>query len=559
MARSARSVPIEIGDVIADKYRIERELGKGGMGVVLGAMHLKLDARVALKVLFPEFASSQTIVQRFAREARAAAKIESEHIARVLDVGSVRVDRIKLPFIVMEYLEGKDLGAQIDRSGPLSIVDAVDYLLEACQALAEAHAQQIVHRDLKPSNLFLATRADGTQLVKVLDFGISKALARDPEDDDLSLTRPTDVFGSPRYMSPEQLRASCDVDARCDIWALGVVLFELLTGKTPFTGASVAEVHAAVLERQPPRVRDLNPDIPEAIDDAIMRCLQKDMLRRYTSVSALAHAIAAYGARSAERSLEVIERWHKRTTAPVERVTTPFIMNEDLDVSEIRSAITGTRKGTAPDTHPPALPHPVSSRSGATQLGLGPDGEEEVHPEDGTSPGPSAGSVTNTTWGRDSVPGVGRARRRIVAGATLLLAVGTVVAWQNREHPDDRANQVPAASVVSPLSSPVRTTSPSKADALPADVRTGDLPSEDAPTADTASVRAPTVRDGPPRPALRSRSPAPVASVASADVDPPATRPAGTEAASPSPQEPPSPAAPPPSKADEERIWGGRD
>src|SRR4051812_27787936 len=188
------------------------------MGVVLAAHHLHLDQRVAIKLLLPELVRDHEVVTRFLREGRAAAKIKSEHVVRVLDVATLESGE---PYMIMEYLEGEDLGALLERTGRLPISRAVDVVLEACEALALAHASRIVHRDLKPSNLFLAKSGDEPECVKVLDFGISKLMTElgAGSQDGGGVTKSRSILGSPFYMSPEQLRASRDVDARADIWA----------------------------------------------------------------------------------------------------------------------------------------------------------------------------------------------------------------------------------------------------------------------------------------------------------------------------------------------------
>ena len=217
--------PVKLGEMLAGKYRVERVLGAGGMGVVVLARHVQLDQLVALKFLLAQSLTNPKVVARFEREARAVVKLKSEHVARVLDVGTMEAGA---PYIVMEYLEGEDLSQTVERRGPLPVAEAVDYLLQACEALAEAHGMGIVHRDLKPGNLFLTRRVDGKSLVKVLDFGISKL---EGGREDLALTQPAEVVGSPKYMSPEQLRASRLADARSDIWSLGVILYELITDR----------------------------------------------------------------------------------------------------------------------------------------------------------------------------------------------------------------------------------------------------------------------------------------------------------------------------------------
>ncbi|HEV7557208.1 MAG TPA: serine/threonine-protein kinase, partial [Kofleriaceae bacterium] len=216
------------GTLVAGKYRIDRILGRGGMGIVASAAHVHLHNKVALKFLEPSFVADAKVVERFVREARAVAGLRGEHVCRVTDVGALDNGT---PFIVMELLEGTDL-ARLLKTGPVPVQRACSYVLQACVGVAEAHALDIVHRDLKPANLFLTHRPDGTPLVKVLDFGIAKAPTTN--GDDFSLTQTAGVLGSPGYMSPEQLRSSHDVDRRTDIWSLGVILYELVSGHPPF-------------------------------------------------------------------------------------------------------------------------------------------------------------------------------------------------------------------------------------------------------------------------------------------------------------------------------------
>jgi hypothetical protein len=289
------------GDLVAGKYRVERVLGEGGMGVVVLATHEQLDQRVALKFLLPSVVAQPEVVARFLREARAAVKIHSEHVARVIDVGTLDTGA---PYMVMEFLEGEDLAQALERRGPLAAQEAVGYLLEACEAIAEAHALGVVHRDLKPGNLFLARRPSGAPVVKVLDFGISKAPLSSKEQ---ALTNVDAVMGSPAYMSPEQMRASRDVDPRSDIWSLGVVLFELLTQRVPFQGETMAALVAAILQDRPPPLRSLRGDAPSGLQAVIERCLEKDPARRFSSVAELARALVPLGPPRCEVSLERIE------------------------------------------------------------------------------------------------------------------------------------------------------------------------------------------------------------------------------------------------------------
>ncbi|MDI1445294.1 serine/threonine-protein kinase [Polyangium sp. 6x1] len=293
------------GDVLSGKFRIERVLGEGGMGVVLAAHHLHLGRTVAIKLLQPEALKHQEIVARFANEARSASRIQSEHVARVLDVGTLDTGE---PYMVMEYLEGSDLSKLVRRGGPLAVEDAVEYLLQACEALAEAHVAGIVHRDLKPANLYLTRRADGSACVKVLDFGISKAALVGSSPEAQHMTQTQSVLGTPGYMAPEQLRSAKHVDPRTDIWALGVILQELLTGKLAFQGTTVPEVYAAILGSPPDPLRTLRPDAPPALEAVILRCLEKDAARRFASVGELAAALVPFAPPRARLSAERIGR-----------------------------------------------------------------------------------------------------------------------------------------------------------------------------------------------------------------------------------------------------------
>jgi serine/threonine protein kinase len=296
---------VRVGEVLAGKYRVERVLGAGGMGVVVAAHHLALDERVALKFLLPAALGSADAIGRFAREARAAVKIKSEHVARVIDVGTLETGA---PFIVMEFLEGSDLSAWIRQKGRLEVEQAVEFILQASEAIAEAHVLGIIHRDLKPANLFVVRRADGLHSIKVLDFGISKLTAMRAFGPDMASTNTSEIMGSPFYMSPEQLKSSKDVDVRADIWALGVILYELLAGKTPFFGETFTEVCMKIATDAPPPLRSVRPDAPAGLEAAIGKCLEKDRRERYANVAELALALEGFGPRRARTSVERISR-----------------------------------------------------------------------------------------------------------------------------------------------------------------------------------------------------------------------------------------------------------
>jgi serine/threonine-protein kinase len=291
------------GDVLAGKYRVEKVLGAGGMGVVVAARHIQLDTKVALKFLLPAMLGNREAVSRFAREARAAVKITSEHVARVLDVGTLENGA---PYLVMEYLEGGDLDGWIKQRGALPIEQAVEFVLQACVAVADAHGLGIVHRDLKPANLFCVRRSDGQLIVKVLDFGISKMTDLSGSDSGMSMTRTSSVLGSPLYMSPEQMQTPKDVDATTDIWALGVILYELLTARVPFDGETIAVVAVKAATQPPPPMRTYRPDVPPGLEGVIVRCLAKDRRNRYRNVAELAVALVEFAPRRARASVERI-------------------------------------------------------------------------------------------------------------------------------------------------------------------------------------------------------------------------------------------------------------
>ncbi len=289
------------GRVIDGKYLIERELASGGVGVVVLATHLELGQRVAIKFLHSHRLSDAAVVERFKREARLAASIRSSHVVRIHDVGTLEDGA---PYMVMEYLEGEDLGAVLARCGPISVDVAIDWILQACEALMEAHALGIVHRDLKPENLFLAKTGVHSSIVKIVDFGISK-VHEDPSGTSAParvlgsarsarMTEENERFGTPVYMSPEQLASSTNVDARSDIWSLAVVLFELLTADLPFEGHDLTSLLSNVLTSSPVPIRRKRPDVSPAIESILLACLARDRNHRPAGVAELAGMLAPF-------------------------------------------------------------------------------------------------------------------------------------------------------------------------------------------------------------------------------------------------------------------------
>lgn len=282
--------PFRIGDVLVGKYRLDRVIGSGGMGVVFAANHLELQRRVAIKLLRADQSDHEGSVARIMQEARAVARLNGPNVAKVLDVGRLESG---LPYLVMELLEGRNLHDLIQEQGPLSNVLAADYVLQACEAVAEAHRVGVVHRDLKPANLFLTRDPYGEPVIKVLDFGISKILEPiDPHD--ARLTDSQCMIGSPVYMSPEQMHSARDVDHRCDIWGLGTILFEMLSGRPVWEGQTFSDLCAQVMRDPCPRLSELRSEVPVELASIVERCLRKDPLARYQQVSDLAMALANF-------------------------------------------------------------------------------------------------------------------------------------------------------------------------------------------------------------------------------------------------------------------------
>jgi len=288
MLSPAISTPSElpaVGAVLEGKYRLEAELGRGGMGVVFRGVHLKLNRPVAIKMLLPEALQAADAVERFDREARAAVQVKSHYVAEVLDVGWHQ----GLPYMVMEYLDGNDLAVELATRGPLPAAEAVGWLLQVCEAMADAHTRGVIHRDLKPSNLFLAKQG-GERKVKILDFGISKIVT----PGEINLTKTSAGFGTAHYISPEQIRSTKHADARSDVWSLGVIGYELLSGRLPFEGESAQSIVAAILTDAPAPLGRHRPELHPGLAEAIHKALVKERDKRTPSMAAFAEALRPF-------------------------------------------------------------------------------------------------------------------------------------------------------------------------------------------------------------------------------------------------------------------------
>jgi eukaryotic-like serine/threonine-protein kinase len=483
--RAAPAVGTRIG-----RYVVEATIGMGGMGIVVAARHEQLDELVAIKLLHHKATKDSVQVERFIREARAIVRIKSEHVVRVLDVGADEVTGA--PFIVMEYLPGRDIGHILSEHGPMPVPMAVDYIIQICEAVAAAHMLGIIHRDLKPSNFFVTQRTDGSPLVKVLDFGISKAGRQDGAPDP-RLTETQAVFGSPTYMSPEQIRSSKNVDPRSDVWSLGVALFEMLTGKLPFIADNVPGLLASVVADAPFRVSSFVPDVPPDLEMIVLACLEKDPAARIGSAAELAARLAPYATADGAHLAVRIDRIARGIMSSSQSFPPPG-------------------SGSAPKL----APLPPLSRPSAPAVVFGQTGT------DLSATGPRV---------NDRPHGSGLRSIAMIAGALAIIACSVVaVLYISRRDRDDRAAR-------GPESAPVAAVSPPPVASVLAPTAIADAPLPGA----TASVGHPTRG----KPGSQGAGRTPLRGVPNA---PPSAAPPVT-AATPAPQPPPPPpVAPTPSK-----------
>jgi serine/threonine-protein kinase len=474
----------EPGQIVAGKYEIERVLGQGGMGTVISAVHVHLRERVAIKILSREAAAQKEATSRFMREARAAARIKSEHVAKVSDVGTLPDGT---PYIVMEYLEGFDLAETLARRGPLPADEAIELVLQACEALAEAHSLGIVHRDLKPANLFLTHRADGTPCIKVLDFGISKVTHPGTSQAEAALTHTTTIMGSPLYMSPEQIRATRGVDLRTDVWSLGVILYELLTGQAPFLGQTLPDISVKIAIEPPPPLRSRRPDLSGLLEAVVLKCLEKDRDNRFRTLG--------------EFALALLEIAPQRARLSIDRVC-GVISAAGLPETVLPAGVAPTGQKVS-----------TGSQSGSVRA-VTADGSAE----------------TVSTFGTTASNGKGKRKLFVVAafGALLIVAAGGWFALGASRHSDSAA--APSAAAVELPEAPPTKLEPAAPVVAPAPGAVVDPP----PSA-SAARSEPTLRDGSRAAAATSaRAQRPDAQPApSAEQPPPTSAPSAAPAAAP--------------------------
>jgi len=458
--------------ILDGKYRVERILGRGGMGVVALATHLGIGHKVAVKLLVE--GASDEVVARFLREARASVRLKSEHVARVLDVGELADGA---PFMVMEYLEGSDLSVVLKARGALPVHEAVQHVLDACEAIAEAHGAGIVHRDLKPANLLLTRAADGSSCVKVLDFGISKTTGPEGGDsgDGMSLTQTATVLGSPLYMAPEQMKSARDVDGRADLWSLGGILYQLLTGRVPFLAEAFTELILMVNMEAPPPPSTFRRDLPKGLEEAVLRCLEKRPEDRFQSAAELALAIAPFGSTSAAASAE-------------------------------RAVRTLEKSGGTLTLRNPASPSATSAPLATAITPLGAAGGASAPPPPIVAE-PTMSAITSLSSSGPSASPPARARGKLVpigvAVAVLLGVAAIVVSLRPRAEDPSRvalAESAPALAASAPLAVPASPSGAAPAiSVVPADAKI-EAPPVASASASAARARPPAAIKAPPPP-----------------------------------------------------------
>ncbi len=352
MQTSSRTA-LEPGAIIAGKYKVHRVLAKGGMGVVVEAENIALGQRVAVKFLLPEMEARPDVIERFLREARAAARLRSDHVVRVFDIGT---DESGLPFMVMELLGGVDLQTEIKARGALPVPEAVGYIIEALDAIVEAHAAGIIHRDLKPANIFLSGKPGGPRRVRVLDFGISKIANEDALNP--SLTSTQSMLGSPAYMSPEQVRSTKSVDARTDVWALGLILYEMLSGAMGFEGASLGDIFAKIREEDLPQLRSRRPEVSEGLAAVVHECLVRDREKRLPDAATLRSRLLPFATRESQRALVAASQPSTRTLVAEPRVASAPGSERELVEHASTLAVDSIASSVARPRPPPTSPRP---------------------------------------------------------------------------------------------------------------------------------------------------------------------------------------------------------
>jgi eukaryotic-like serine/threonine-protein kinase len=505
---------LTIGSIVDGKYRVDRVLGRGAMGVVIQATHVHLGEKVALKFLrYRAKSGTEDFQTRFKREARVSAKLKNEHITRVIDVG---VWKERVPYMVMDYLEGGDLRELIKAQGPLPIGVAVDFTVQVCVGIAEAHANGIVHRDLKPSNLFLTKRPDGSDLVKVLDFGISKWRAGEAEVEELTQTGV--VLGSPKYMAPEQLFGSADVDARADVWSIAAIVYEMLSGRPPFDLPTFTRICAELsTTNPPPSLTARRPDVTPELEAVIMKCFIRNPDERTRDVAELAGNLldavqAPFAAPMRQKIASMLDPSGANMTGSGAMGAMPSGAYGSMTSGSFRalsSTGSGQRSPLTDSGHTPPSSNGPNSTASAQLL----------------DPEPPRRSAL--------VPG-------LAIGALVVVAIAAYVSLSGHDSKGASATGQPSATVVQPTSPPTSTFAVASVTANPQPPVAASASAAPSASATTAAVTPPAPPPPPGRPYWRPQRPAP---------PPPATV-AAQAPPVPAPTPAPAPTAPPTPKAD---------
>ncbi len=516
--------PVPIGEIFANKYRVERVLGEGGMGVVVAAHHLELDQPVAVKFLLDDVAQQEEGAERFRREARAAAKIHSDHVVRVLDVG-IMDDGIR--YMVMEYLEGRDLSEELAEQKSFPIGAAAGFILEAIDAVGQAHAVDIIHRDLKPANLFLAHRPDGSRRIKVLDFGISKTIGG-ASAEQLSLTKTSAWIGSPLYMAPEQMQSARDVDARADIWSLGAILYELISGEPPYMADSLPQLCNLLLTREPQPIQAKCPQVPDGLAQVIMGCLVRDREARIQSTTELARGLVQYA-----------------TTITGSSMRSSLLDFSEIQATSLPSSVIGSMPASAyAMSQPPRSNASISGAGSSSGAAVGAATELSHPPIDGG---------THAAWGATD-SGQRSSSGKIVILAVALAAAGAAGFFFASRGGSDAESVIEDSPVVSTESADLSGTELAQDEEkqkptpqVEPDVSAAKLVGEAKSAAEDVEANAASAKPEPKAPVVSK----PV-------VSPAPTRPQPVKAPRPVVAPTPAPAAPAPAPNDDFADFGGR-
>ena len=477
--------PIPLGEIFAGKYRIDSVLGEGGMGIVVAAHHIELDQKVAIKFLLDDLSDNQEGAERFRREARAAAKIQSDHVVRVIDVGLLDSGE---RYMVMECLDGRDLAEEIAIRKTFPFGTAAVFILEAIDAVGQAHAVGIVHRDLKPANLFLAERQDGTQRIKVLDFGISKSVGNATAAE-MSLTKTSAWIGSPLYMAPEQMQSARDVDQRADIWSLGAILYELISGRTPYVADSLPQLCNLLITQDPPPIQSICPEVPDGLARAVMGCLIRDPNARIQTTSELAQHLSQYA-----------------TTVTGSGMRQSLLDRTEMHMGPASGAMASMGPGLSPGTQGAPAPargaeNPLAA-SGAATILSGDSGVGQMTAQSGTG--------TASAWGgTDAHPQQKSSKTvpAIIAFAAVAAAVGFFLSRGSGGDAEETQSPIVAVEEAPPTPAKAAEKLEVEVPTPQASAAADPAPSaqEESPVQATAPVVAPAPAQTAPRPRPRPR------------------------------------------------------